>query len=84
VFSVYENHALKNITTNFTDDSVLDEIQYSQYDQQVIYTLEKKVFGFEVNFQIKRKDCDSLNQLSSYQALGSSWLPMILFPGRFI
>jgi hypothetical protein len=38
------------ITVNFTDDSVLDEIQYSQFDQQVLYTLEKKAFGFEVKF----------------------------------
>jgi hypothetical protein len=51
------------ITANFTDDSVLDEIQYSQFDQQVLYTLEKKVFGFEVKhkLQILRKDFESLN-----------------------
>ena len=51
------------ITVNFTDDSVLDEIQYSQFDQQVLYTLEKKVFGFEVKhkLQILRKDFESLN-----------------------
>jgi Ulp1 family protease len=51
------------ITVNFTDDSVLDEIQYSQFDQQVLYTLEKKAFGFEVKhkLQILRKDFESLN-----------------------
>jgi hypothetical protein len=51
------------ITANFSDDSVLDEIQYSQFDQQVLYTLEKKVFGFEVKhkLQILRKDFESLN-----------------------
>ena len=62
-FIVNVEQDLYVVDTKFTDESLLDTLPYSDYDREVLYTMEKKVHLHELKMklQIQRKDYASLN-----------------------
>ena len=62
-FIVNVEQDLYVVDTKFTDESLLDTLPYSDYDREVLYTMEKKVHLHELKMklQIQRKYYASLN-----------------------